>query len=179
MKWGDLADHDRAGPNDGIPTDSRSVGHHDVRPEPDIVVDLDALSGSPLVEHRDVGLVIEMIAANEIRVGSNERVLSQPHARRREDLDVEPDVGVVIDDDVAVLAAENRVGTGTSTSRARRTSAAFARTTPSAPPAPTGHATSPRSLTGVLTRQAATGRLSSSPSRAATGTCGSPSCSFT
>ena len=58
-------------------------------------------------------------------------------------------------------------------------SAAFARTTPSAPPAPTGHATSQRPSTGDLPRQAATGRLSSSPSPAATETCGSPSCSFT
>jgi len=77
--------------------------------EPGMVVDFDPARGPALVEHRDVGAVVQVVAADEIRVGRDQHLLPDAHARRRKNLDVEPQVGVVVDDDVAVFAAQNRV----------------------------------------------------------------------
>ncbi len=63
----------------------------------------------PCSQHGDVDAIVEVIAADEIGVGGHQDVLPHAHPRRREDLAVEPDVRAILDHDVAVLAAEDRV----------------------------------------------------------------------
>ena len=75
----------------------RSVGDDDVRAEPGAVADVDAARGAALLQHRDVDAVVEVIAADEIGVGRHQDVLADAHARGREDLAVEADVGAIVD----------------------------------------------------------------------------------
>ena len=77
--------------------------------EPDAVADVDAPRGPALLQHRDVHAIVEMIPADQIGIGGHQDALADPHARGGEDLAVEPEVGAILDDDVAVLAAEDRV----------------------------------------------------------------------
>ncbi len=57
----------------------------------------------------DIDAVVEVIAADEVGVGRDEHLPADPDRRRREHFDVEADVRVFVEHDVAVLAAQDRV----------------------------------------------------------------------
>ena len=80
-----------------------------MRTQPHAVAHLDATRSAALLEHGNVDAVIQMVAAHEIRVGRHQDALPHRHARCGKDLAVEPDVRVIANDDVAVLAAEDGV----------------------------------------------------------------------
>src|SRR5687768_17803957 len=50
-----------------------------------------------------------LFRSNEIGVSRYQNVLADAHTRRREDLAVESDIGAILDEDVAVLAAEDGI----------------------------------------------------------------------
>ena len=76
--------------------------------QPHVVVDLDSARDPLLVEHRRVNAIEGVVAADQVRVGGDEGMLAESDATAGENLAVEADVGVVVDDDVAVLAAQDR-----------------------------------------------------------------------
>jgi hypothetical protein len=77
--------------------------------EPDVVVYVDAPCGSALLENGDVNAIVQVITANQIGVRGHQDALANADTGGGEDLAVESEVGVVLDDDVAVLATQDRV----------------------------------------------------------------------
>ena len=60
----DLVAHDGAGPDDRVPAYGHAIGDDDVRPEPDVVVDLDAPRNAVLEEYRSVRPIVGMVPAD-------------------------------------------------------------------------------------------------------------------
>ena len=58
-KTRNLADHDGAGADNRIASDGGAIGHHHVRAQPRAVAHIDATRGSALLQHRNVGAVVE------------------------------------------------------------------------------------------------------------------------
>ncbi len=79
--------------------------------KPDVVVHLDPLGNTPLLEHRPIGSIVEMVTTNHVGVGGDECALTEPDVSTRKDLAVEAYVGPVIDLDVSILAAQDRIST--------------------------------------------------------------------
>ena len=96
-------------PIDGVAADAHAVGDDDVRAEPDVIADVDAASGPALLQDWKVDAIVEVIAADEVGVRRDKHLAADCARRPPEDLDVEADVRLFVELDVAVLAAQDRV----------------------------------------------------------------------
>ncbi len=79
MVVGDILQNDPARANNSMLTNSDSVRNHNVRTQPAAVPDGDPPHGPPLVRHRDIGSVVDMVSSDTIDVGGKQHVFAHPN----------------------------------------------------------------------------------------------------
>src|SRR3990172_4987077 len=105
---GKIGRHHRPRPDHHLAADAPPTQDLRPRSQPDVVTERDAPRGARLFEHGEAGALELVPATHEVGVGGEEPVAPDADPRPREDLGVEAHVHVIAEDDVAVLAGEDR-----------------------------------------------------------------------